>query len=212
MSYEGDGIKLGDLAGGSSNPISFMHAFHVFRSRFGNRETSRHSRKSYEFVPRLSSALRLLTPQQRTTMVSVLRIIRHPGYPGYPITFPIRTHHKDRKCSRTCHRPVSIFCFLIFEQGQRRIYSEVLIPGDLSPEDVDRAVAQLGASQVCRVYMCFGLLALTPCQGLWSNMDLTYTWQKPARYYGVHLRQPNCLLRPTEGVPICSWRFWGWHF
>ena len=44
-------MKLRDLARGSSNPTSFMPAFHIFRSRFKNRETSRRSRKSYESVP-----------------------------------------------------------------------------------------------------------------------------------------------------------------
>ena len=62
MSYEGSGMKLRDLARGSGNPTSFMPAFHIIRSRFGNRETDRRSRNPYESVPRSSStALRLLT-------------------------------------------------------------------------------------------------------------------------------------------------------
>ena len=51
-------MKLRDLARGSSNPTSFMPAFHIFRSRFRNLETSRRSRKSYESVPRLFFLLR----------------------------------------------------------------------------------------------------------------------------------------------------------
>jgi hypothetical protein len=51
MSYEGGGMKLRDLARSSSNPTSFMHALYIFRSRFRNRETSRHSRKSYDKRP-----------------------------------------------------------------------------------------------------------------------------------------------------------------
>ena len=62
MSYEGSGMELRDLARGSGSPTSFMPAFHIIRSRFGNREADRRSRKPYESVPRSSStALRLLT-------------------------------------------------------------------------------------------------------------------------------------------------------
>jgi len=53
MSYEGDGMKLHDLAGGSRNSTSCLPAFHVFQSRFWNRKTARRSRESYESVPRL---------------------------------------------------------------------------------------------------------------------------------------------------------------
>ena len=52
MSYEGGGMKLRDLAGSSRNPTSFMPAFRILWSRFGNRETARRSRKSYESVAR----------------------------------------------------------------------------------------------------------------------------------------------------------------
>ena len=52
MSYEaGSGMKLRDLARSSGDPKSLMSAFHIFRSRFGNRETARRSRKSYEYAP-----------------------------------------------------------------------------------------------------------------------------------------------------------------
>jgi len=51
MSYEGDGMKFRDLSRSSGNPTSPMSAFHIFRSRFGNRGTARQSRKTYEFVP-----------------------------------------------------------------------------------------------------------------------------------------------------------------
>jgi hypothetical protein len=44
-----------------------------------------------------------------------------------------------------------LFCtYLIFEQNQRTVYREVLIAGDLSRDDVDRATAQLGAFEVSR--------------------------------------------------------------
>ena len=56
MSYEGGGMKLRDLARTSRNPTSFISALHIFRSRFGNRVTSRCSRKSNESVPRSSFA------------------------------------------------------------------------------------------------------------------------------------------------------------
>ena len=50
MSYEGGGMKLRDLARGSGNPTSFMPAFHIFRSRFGNQETTRRPHTSHESV------------------------------------------------------------------------------------------------------------------------------------------------------------------
>ena len=132
-------MKLRDLARGSSNPTSFMPAFHIFRSRFGNRETARRSRKSYEFVPTSPSALRLLTSLQQTAVVPVLDILRRPRHPGSPVTFPIRTHHGDRNFrKRMCRRPASLW-FLILEQNQRKVYHEVLIAGDLSKQDVSQA-------------------------------------------------------------------------
>jgi len=65
-------MKLRDLARSSSNPTSFMPALYIFRSRFRNRETSRHSRKSYEFVPGSSPALRLLTLHSKRPWFLVL--------------------------------------------------------------------------------------------------------------------------------------------
>ena len=93
MSYEGGGMKLRDLAKGSSNPTSFMPAFHILWFRFRNREASRRSRKPYESVPGSSSALRLLTLPQQTAVVPVLRILRRPRHLGAPVTFPIWTNH-----------------------------------------------------------------------------------------------------------------------
>ena len=130
-------MKLGDLARSSRNPTSFMPAFHVFRSRFRNRETSRCSRKSYESVHRSPSAPHLLTLPQQTAMVSLLSILRHPCHPGSLVTFPIRTHHGDRDFhKRTCHRPASTLHLLIFGQNQKKVYREVLIAGDLTPGEV----------------------------------------------------------------------------
>jgi len=140
MSHEGRGMKLRDLARGSSNPTSVMTAFHIFRSRFGGQETSRRSRKSYEFVPRSFSAPRPLTLLQQTTVVSVLRVFRCPRHPGSTVTFPVWTDHRDQNLhSCTCHRPASFLHFLTFEQNQRESYHEVLISGDCSQEDLDRA-------------------------------------------------------------------------
>ena len=56
MSYEGSGMKLRDLARGSSSPTSFMPALHIIWSRFRNRGADRRSRNSYECVTRSSSA------------------------------------------------------------------------------------------------------------------------------------------------------------
>jgi len=134
-------MKLRDLNKGSSNPTSFMPAFHVFRSRFGNQDTARGPRKSYESVPKSPYPLHLLILLQQATMVSVLRILRRPHHSGSPVTFPIRSHHGDRNFRpRACHRPTSLY-FLSFEQSQRKAYHEVLITGDLSKEDVRQADA-----------------------------------------------------------------------
>jgi len=134
-------MKLRDLARGSRNPTRFMPAFHIFRSRCGNRETSRRSRKSYEFVPTLSSALHLLTLLQQTTMVPVLGILRHPRHPDSLVTLYIRTHHRDQNLHPcACHRPASLR-FITPKQNQRKVYREVLIAGDLSGEDLSRGDA-----------------------------------------------------------------------
>ena len=141
MSHEGGGMKLRDLARSSSNPTSFMPAFHIFWSRFGNRGTSRSSRKSYESVPRSFSTPHLLTSLQQASMDHILNFLRPPRYPGCRVTFPIRTHYGDRDiCNRVCRRPAFLY-FLIFEQNQNKVYHEVLIAGDLSDEDKKRATA-----------------------------------------------------------------------
>ena len=108
MSYEGDGMKLRDLARSSRSPPGVATAFHIIRSRFANRGTARRSRRRYESVPKSSSALRLLTLLQQTTMVSALSIILCPRHPGSPVTTAIRTNHRDQSCRpRMCHKPPS---------------------------------------------------------------------------------------------------------
>lgn len=149
MSYEGGGMKLGDLARSSHNPTSFMPAFRVFLSRFGNRETAWRSRNSYESVPRLPSVLPLFTLRQQTTMVIVLGIFRRPRHPGYPATFLIWTHCEDRNfCPRACRQPASSLYFLSLQQNQSNVYREVLVAGDLSKEDIGRAFEQLREYEV----------------------------------------------------------------
>lgn len=53
-----------------------------------------------------------------------------------------------RVCRTT--NPPLFSIFLTSEQNQRTTYGEVLIAGDLSQEDVNRATSQLGAFQVSR--------------------------------------------------------------
>jgi len=130
-------MKLRDLARGSSDPTSFLPAFHILRYRFGNREAFRFSRKSYESVPISPCTPPLLTLLQRTTMVPVPGVLRHPRHPESPVTFPIWTYHGDRNfCRRTCRGPTSFLHFLILEQSRRRTYHEVLVTGDLSEEEL----------------------------------------------------------------------------
>jgi len=134
-------MKLRDLKRGSDNPTSFLPAFHIFRSRFRNKDTARRSRKSYESVSKPSSALHLLILQQQATVVPVLRIICHPRHYGSPVTFRIWSHHGDRNFHpRACHGPASLY-FLSFAQHQRKAYYETLIAGDLSEDDVRQARA-----------------------------------------------------------------------
>ena len=72
-------------------------------------------------------------------MAHVLSILPRSLPPGCLVTFPIRAHHGDRTFhKRMCHRPASPYS-LIFEQNQRKVYREVLIAGDITPEDNDRA-------------------------------------------------------------------------
>jgi len=135
-------MKLRDLARGSSDPMSFTPAFYIFRSRFRDRGLSRRLRKSYESVPRSSSALRLLTLLQQTTVVPILNILCRPRHPGSSVTLHIRTYRGDQGLHPCAyHKPVDKFDFLIPEQHQPKVYSEVLIAGDLSEEDVSRARA-----------------------------------------------------------------------
>ena len=73
-------------------------------------------------------------------MVPVLGILRRPCHTGSPVTFPVRANHGNRNFrKRTRHVSVSFSYLLIFEQNQRKVYHEVLIAGDLSREDSDRA-------------------------------------------------------------------------
>ena len=78
-------------------------------------------------------------------MVTILNILCYPRHPGSLVTICIRTHCGDQSfCPRSYHKPASKSNFLIPEQPQRKAYSEVLITGDLSEEDIRRAGA--GAS------------------------------------------------------------------
>jgi hypothetical protein len=115
MSYEGGGMKLRDLARNSQNPTSFLPAFRIFLSRFGNRETARCSRKSYDKRP-------------WSIFIGFFIVLAILG-PLLPFLFG------------------RIMVIETFVRNQRRAYREVLIAGDLSQDDVDRANAQLGAFQ-----------------------------------------------------------------
>jgi len=85
-------------------------------------------------------------------MVSVLRILHRPCHPGPLVTFPIRTHHGHQNFyPRVCHRSRVASYFLIAEQNRREVYREVLIAGDVSKEDVDRATAQISVWEVSRL-------------------------------------------------------------
>ena len=134
-------MKLCDLARSSGDPKSFVPAFHLLWSRFRNQKVPSCSPKSYEFVPRSSSTLHFLTLLQQATMVPLLGVLRLPRHPGPPLTFPTRTHNRNQNFRpRTCHVLSSFPHSLIGKQNQREVYHEVLIAGDLSKEDIYRAV------------------------------------------------------------------------
>ena len=170
-------MKLRDLAKSSYNPTSFLPGLRIFLSRFRNRETARFSRESYESVFKSSSAPHLLTLLQQTTMVPVLRVLYRPRNPRSPVTISIRSYHGDRNFPpRTYYKPASFCTFLTSEQNQRAVYREVLIAGDLSQEDVNRATAQLGAFQVSREQTDPSPPGLTLYPGLCPNMDPAPVW------------------------------------
>ena len=81
-------------------------------------------------------------------MVPILSILCGPYHPGPPVTFPIRAHHEDRNFRPCASHGLDSLHFLILEQGQRKVYREVLIAGDLSMDDVSSAASELGAYQV----------------------------------------------------------------
>jgi hypothetical protein len=94
----------------------------------------------------LSSVPRHLILLQQSTVVPFHRVFHRPRYPGSHVTVPIMNIETFVRV-RTTDLPLSR-AFLSFEQDQHMVYREVLIAGDLSREDVDRATAQLGAFQV----------------------------------------------------------------
>jgi len=95
MSYEGGGMKLCDLARSSHNPTNFLPALRILLSRFGNRETARYSRRSYESVFRSSPAPHDLMFLQQTTMVLVPGVLHSSRRPGSPVALPVWTCHGD---------------------------------------------------------------------------------------------------------------------
>ena len=101
--------------------------------------------------------------------------------------------------------PLLLLHFLIFEQGQRTAYREILITGDLSQEDVDHANAQLWAVQVS-LLLGFGLPVLIWCPGLCPNLALAPIWHKHIWRRRVHLQKRNHLLRPTKSIAVHPWR------
>jgi len=73
-------------------------------------------------------------------VVPIPSVLCHPRHSSSTVTLPIRPHCGDHSFRPgTYHEPVSKFNFLISEQPQRKAYSEVLIAGDLTQEDINRA-------------------------------------------------------------------------
>jgi len=75
-------------------------------------------------------------------VVPIHSILCHPRHPGSLVALHIGTHCGDQSFRpRTYHKSASKLGFLIHEQNQREVYSEVLIAGDLSEEDISQAGA-----------------------------------------------------------------------
>jgi len=151
MSYEGGGIKFRDLARNSRNPTNFLPALWILLSRLRSRETARDSRRSYEFVSDhpLFHTISYSCSKRPWSLFLGLFIVFAVLVPLLPFLFGrimvIETFVRVRVIN------LSLPCaFLISEQNQRNVYREVLIAGDLSQEDVDRAISQLGAYQVSK--------------------------------------------------------------
>ena len=82
-------------------------------------------------------------------MVSINSILHCPSRPSSLPPFPIWPYHDDRNLHSSATRgPPSSLCFLTFEQNQRTTYREVLITGDLSPDDISRATERTSALKV----------------------------------------------------------------
>jgi len=81
----------------------------------------------------------------------VPRVLHLSGYLGSHVTFPHWAYHGHPNLGpREFHRsvPFSSIRFMLFEQNQRMVYREILIAGDLSKDDVERATNQFKAFEV----------------------------------------------------------------
>jgi len=157
-------------------------------------------------------------------MVPLHRILHRPRHLGSSVALPVWAYHGDRNLRpRRCHKRASLLYFPNFKQNQRMTYREVLIAGDLSQDDVDRATAQLGAFEVSLQQMNLSQSVLTgtvsrtllkhgPCsrtaearQTLSSSLTATKPFTSPNRVcpnsslavLGLGLSIPTNLRRST---------------
>jgi hypothetical protein len=143
-------MKLGVLARTSQNPTSLLSALWIFLWRFWSPEIARGPRKSsYEsvFIHLLSCAISYSCSRRHWSLFIGFFIALATLGPMLPFLLGRIMDIETFVCVRITVLPLSL-AFLSFEQNQHMVYSEVLIAGDLSQEDVDRATAQLGAFQV----------------------------------------------------------------
>jgi len=80
-------------------------------------------------------------------VVLVRRVLRRLAILGPTLPFLFGRIMEIKTFIRVRARTAFLY-FLILEQNQRKVYREVFIAGDLSPDDVALATAQLGTFQV----------------------------------------------------------------
>jgi len=78
-------------------------------------------------------------------MVPVHRFLHRPFYPECHVTISLWAYHGHPNICQRSATNLPLLALLIFEQDQHMVYSEFLIAGDLSKDEVDRVAKQLEA-------------------------------------------------------------------
>ena len=147
-------MKLGDLARSSQTPTSFLSGFWILLSRFKSKNTSSDSRGSYESVFISTSVPRHLTfcSKRPWSLFIVFFTVLAVLAPSLPFLFGRIMRIETFTRVRPTALPLPCV-FLTFGQNQRMKYREVLITGDLSPDDISRATERIAGFNVSQPYL-----------------------------------------------------------